>query len=227
MNELYLGNIYENHNFMKSNLQNFYKLLSKKQKGVVIQEIISHQDFNKSKEWLRKYLAGAYERVEHKVEEIGLLALKKVNIEPAIQFLVPTVVSENIIKLDEEVGLDLVMETLPKVSVNMFKSIYEEYNNCQSSTKVGKGWLRFGRICRKKLDKVNPFQKITELVINDEKIVKNKSIEELEILYNQNLYSEKDYLYITAWELFSQKSRFVYYVNPFRAIQSIIQNNLN
>jgi hypothetical protein len=67
---------------MEYSLQSTYQSLGKKQKGLVIQEIISNPLFNKSKEWLRKYLTGAYHRIDEKVEVFALRAVKKIGVLP-------------------------------------------------------------------------------------------------------------------------------------------------
>jgi hypothetical protein len=86
---------------------------------------------------------------------------------------------------------------------------------------VGQAWLYFGRVCRKNSYK-NPFRMITELVVRAGKVKNIEGIEELIKLYQQHINSTKEYIYMAAWELFSQKARFIYCLNPFIVIQAII-----
>ena len=217
-------------------LQSLYKVLSKKQKGQVIQEIISHPLFSKSKEWLRKYIAGSYQKMDETVEEIGIASLEKVGITvdtldiPIVEMeevLTPILVAP-IIQIEAPIpplnSENLVIASrINAVNENAFKQIIEEYSQSYSLSKVGVGWAKFGRLCRSlPFQKVNPFIKITEL---DSFSTYNKTvleIAELTDIYLQNIHSHQEFSYMSAWELFSLKARFVYDVNPFLAIQTII-----
>lgn len=213
---------------MKYALKIAYKALSKKQKGIIIQAILSNQDFTKSKEWLRKYLSGAYNKLDEKVEEIGINALKKLGALP--QTFSPFRLDDfDCIKSKSsfESKKNSPIEKPKTQSFEVFQEIFDNHFNSFSNVKVGQAWFRFGRTCCQNLSKINPFKIMTHLVQNEEKRVDIEVIEELKSLYELNINSTKEHIYMPAWELFSQKSRFVYSINPFRSIQSIIQNNLN
>jgi hypothetical protein len=207
---------------MKYSLQSTYKSLGKKQKGLVIQEIISNPLFNKSKEWLRKYLTGAYNKIDEKVEVFGLEAVKKIGVSP-LPFLPFRLNIESINDVEKKSNSP---PRLPSSrSKDLFQRIYDHNFDSLSISKVGQAWLRFGRVCRKDLHKINPFRMITELVVKAGTVKNIEVIEELKKLYHQHINSNKEYIYMAAWELFSQKARFVYCLNPFIAIQAIITQN--
>lgn len=210
---------------MKNLLQTTYKTLSKKQKGIVIQAIFVNQDFTKSKEWLRKYLTGTYKKQDEKVEEIGINALKKLGALP--QTFSPFRL-DNLSKIEGKSSSEArtyLPKDKPKTqNFEVFQEIFNNHFNSFSNVKVGQAWFRFGRICHQDLSKINPFKMITHLVQTEGKRANIEVIEELKSLCDLHLNSTKEHIYMPAWELFSQKSRFVYALNPFRAIQSIIQN---
>ena len=202
-------------------LHSTYKSLNKKQKGLIIQAIMAHQDFTKSKEWLRKYLVGAYPKLDVQVEKIGLEATTKIGVST------PSLLPFRLDKLvKKEMSFAVVEQpfSLENASKSVFQRIFDDNIYSNSVSKIGKAWIRFGRIGTKGLHKINPFKIITHLIagLRNEDKDDFEMIDELKLLYNQHLNSTKEYLYLPAWELFSQKSRFIYFLNPFRAIKSVI-----
>ena len=225
------------------NLQTAYQSLSKKQKGIVMESILSDANFTRSKEWLRKYINGAYDKSEESVEKIGLATILSLGIEmpsslplrsstkviePPVIHQVQSSEREKIIQTELNPSNESISQApLPQGSVSVFDEILRKGMDSTSLSQVGQLWYQFSRACRAStFNKENPFNKMTEL-LSDTDCKDLLIADELRQLYLDHLNSTKEFSFLSAWELFGLKARFNYKVNPFQIIQNIIYTTKN
>jgi hypothetical protein len=206
----------------KMHLKLIYKAQNKKQKGLIMQGILAHSSFKKSKEWLRKYLTGLY-LFNETVEKIGLEIVTKIGVPTPS--LLPFRFDEKEAELiDESIVSKPSIHPLYHRFLDENKALFIKGYDSFSISETGLLWMKFGRNCTKDLHKINPFELITYLSesLKTEQI--DKENEELRAIYETSLTNEIYTEYLIAWEQFSLKSRYVYALNPFRAICFTIKN---
>ncbi len=202
-------------------LKDAYQAQNKKQKSQFLQAILTHPEFKKGKEWLRKYLAGAYPKIDDLTEKICSEILNEGS--PSFPFRSIETIEVNLNVIQDK----SVKYTLWGVEKAYFEQIIKENIDSKSSSTTGVAWIQFGRNCTKDLHKINPFQLITELVsdcvFEDKILITNELIE----LYESYIDSKNHAEYLSAWEQFSLKARFIHFLNPFRVIMFIIKFKKN
>lgn len=209
-------------------LSETYAPLTKKQKGQFLEKILSNADFLKSKEWLRKYIAGAYQKIELDVEQLAASCAVDLGFTTVVTL--PVVVTEQLTEpLPQQPKIEeVVSEREKEMPVSEFEEILWAGLDARNSGMMGAKWIGFGRRCRMNLfTRTNPFQTAASLLENLQITYPTelRTISLLDKLYKEAL-QELDYIkYTDRWEEFGQVARLEHQVNPFIYLHKLILTN--
>lgn len=210
-------------------LKETYAPLTKKQKGQLLEKILSKTDFQKSKEWLRKYIAGAYQKIEPDVEQLAARCAVELGFTTVVTLpvvdteLLPEPLPPQQPKMEE-----VVSEREEEMPVSEFEEILWAGLDATNSGMMGAKWIGFGRRCRMNLfARTNPFLTVASLLENLEIFYPTelRNIPLLDKLYKE-AKQELDYRkYTVRWEEFGQVARLEHQINPFIYLHKLILAN--